>query len=74
MTDQVVLELNSVAVGINNLLLPLKINLRYWDMGAYMHVHGYAIKVKLNVLHYLWGPNTNTQNKNSDMSEEYTIN
>ena len=24
-----------------------------WDIGAYMHVHGYAMRVKWHVLHYL---------------------
>ena len=23
-------------------------------MGAYMHLHGYAMKVKLNVSHHFW--------------------
>ena len=34
-------------------------------MGAYMHVHGYAIKVKLNVTYFLAG----TKNTDSDMSQ-----
>lgn len=34
-------------------------------MGAYIHVHGYAVMVKLNLMHYF----SKTQNKNSQMSQ-----
>lgn len=33
-----------------------KISWGFWDMGAYLHMHGYAIKVKLTVLRYFGGP------------------
>lgn len=32
-------------------------------MGLYMHVHGYAMKVQLNVLHFFCGPKLFTEHK-----------
>lgn len=43
-------------------------------MGARMQVHGYAVKVELNVLHYFRGPKKYLQNTSWKFRYALTLN